>query len=168
MALYLNLDGLQSGVRRIDLTEDAASFGFPSGDAEFAEPLRLALQVTRDGSTVMVSGTIEAHAGLVCDRCLTPFTEVVRADLREIFHLLDGPPPYRPDEDEGIHFINRRAPRVDLAPMVREQVLLELPMKTLCRTDCLGLCPQCGANRNDGPCGCGTEARQSRTGEERR
>ena len=43
---------------------------------------------------------------------------------------------------------------LDLAPLVRDALVLELPMAPLCRDDCAGLCPQCGANRNEGQCGC--------------
>ena len=43
---------------------------------------------------------------------------------------------------------------IDLGPLVRDAVVLELPMAPLCREDCAGLCPQCGANRNEGDCGC--------------
>ena len=47
--------------------------------------------------------------------------------------------------------------RLDLGEVVREQVLLGLPLKPLCREDCQGLCPRCGKNRNAGPCGCTPE-----------
>jgi uncharacterized protein len=43
---------------------------------------------------------------------------------------------------------------IDLGPLARDAIVLELPMATLCREDCAGLCPQCGADRNEGPCGC--------------
>ena len=43
---------------------------------------------------------------------------------------------------------------LDLAPLVREDMLVSMPLQTLCRADCKGLCPQCGQNWNDGPCDC--------------
>jgi uncharacterized protein len=43
---------------------------------------------------------------------------------------------------------------VDLAPLAREAIVLALPLAPLCRPDCLGLCVDCGADLNDGPCGC--------------
>lgn len=155
MALYLNVEDLPPGIRRLEITEEAGAFEFPvEEDLEVEGPVRVALQLARDGSTVMVSGRVEVPVGLVCSRCLSPFPGEIRAEIREIYHLLDGPPPFRPDEDGEIHFVDRRSPRVDLAPVIREQVLLEIPIKALCREDCLGLCPACGANLNDGPCGC--------------
>ena len=162
MALYINLDGFQSGVKRLDFSENAASFEFPADDARVAEPVRLALQVVRDGSMVIISGKAEAEVEFDCGRCLAPITAPVEAELQEIYHFVDGPPPYRPDEDEGIHFVNRRAPRVDLGPAIREQILLELPIKPLCRPDCRGLCPECGANLNEGPCGCASRSSDPR------
>ncbi|HQP29583.1 MAG TPA: DUF177 domain-containing protein, partial [Syntrophales bacterium] len=47
---------------------------------------------------------------------------------------------------------------LDLDPIVYEQILLQIPLKILCREDCRGLCPHCGANLNDGPCRCPEEA----------
>ena len=49
------------------------------------------------------------------------------------------------------------AHEVDLTEPVRQSVLLEIPMKPLCRPDCAGLCPHCGKNRNEGPCDCQEE-----------
>ncbi len=53
---------------------------------------------------------------------------------------------------------------IDLAPLVRELSLLALPIKVLCRPDCLGLCQECGANLNDGDCGCDDERHRSASG----
>jgi uncharacterized protein len=58
-------------------------------------------------------------------------------------------------EDLSFGFYERE--EVDLAPLVRETMILALPTKPLCREDCRGLCPRCGANRNGGECGCRQE-----------
>ena len=47
---------------------------------------------------------------------------------------------------------------IDLAPLVRDTVLAALPIRNLCRPDCKGLCPKCGADLNQGDCGCDREA----------
>ncbi len=62
------------------------------------------------------------------------------------------PKPEEPD----VFFIDE-AHRLDLEDPMREYALLSIPMLPLCREDCKGLCPQCGANLNDGPCDCDTE-----------
>jgi uncharacterized protein len=52
--------------------------------------------------------------------------------------------------------------QIDLGPMVREEVLLAIPDAPLCRPDCPGLCPSCGAELADGPCGCDPVVRDER------
>jgi uncharacterized protein len=154
MPLYINLDAFEPGVHALDLREDASSFGFSGSDVEFVEPLHLALRLVRDGSTVVVSGQVEAEGRLACHRCLRPFKASLEAELHEIYHLVEGHAPPRADDDEGLHFVNRRASRVDIAPAVREQVLLEIPIKVLCDEGFRGLCPVCGVNRNEETCRC--------------
>jgi uncharacterized protein len=59
--------------------------------------------------------------------------------------------PLSPPEDDSVYMIDGHHV-VDLDEAVREQVLLNLPMRALCSTDCAGLCPICGKNLNEGPC----------------
>jgi DUF177 domain-containing protein len=59
---------------------------------------------------------------------------------------------------EDLEFSYYDGEEVDLTPLIREQTLLALPTRPLCREDCRGLCPRCGANLNQGDCGCPTEA----------
>jgi uncharacterized protein len=58
-------------------------------------------------------------------------------------------------EGEGYYLVPARAQEIDLRQALREEVLLALPQFVECRPDCKGLCPTCGANLNEGPCGCG-------------
>jgi len=58
---------------------------------------------------------------------------------------------------EDLEFSLYEGEEVDLGPLIREQVLLALPTRPLCRDDCRGLCPQCGINLNHAECGCRVE-----------
>ena len=58
------------------------------------------------------------------------------------------------DEDPGCYAIPERARELDLRDALREELLLAVPQFVECRPDCRGLCPECGANLNAGPCGC--------------
>jgi uncharacterized protein len=60
--------------------------------------------------------------------------------------------PLPPPEDDAVYMIDGHH-EIDLAEAVREHVLLNLPLRPLCRPDCAGLCPVCGKNLNQGPCG---------------
>ncbi|MEP7343686.1 MAG: DUF177 domain-containing protein [Gemmatimonadaceae bacterium] len=96
------------------------------------------------------SGTIEGSVATTCRRCLTSVT----APVKEEVHLLFA----RADDDEiddpDVYVVGDRARELDLRPSVREQWLLAVPAFVLCRDDCKGLCPHCGADLNLGPCGC--------------
>jgi uncharacterized protein len=83
-----------------------------------------------------------------CRRCLRPTAGDVRAEVRELF-------VERPSEGGDSDEYPLRHAQVDLEPLAREAVLLELPAAPLCRKDCAGLCPTCGADLNEGPCTCG-------------
>jgi uncharacterized protein len=93
---------------------------------------------------VSVTGTVSAPWVGACRRCLAPASGELRMAVRELYtDEGDGEDTYRLEGDD-----------VDLEPLVRDAVLLELPQAPVCREDCAGLCPWCGAERNQGPCGC--------------
>jgi uncharacterized protein len=104
---------------------------------------------------VMVTGTVRAPWQGICRRCTVP----VRGDLviavRERFTQPGGrygdPGDEPADDDEAYPIVGDE---LDLRPMVRDAVVLELPMTPLCEEDCQGLCPGCGADRNQEPCRC--------------
>ena len=93
---------------------------------------------------VSVTGTVRAPWSGSCRRCLGPASGTLAVAVRELFTPGgDGDETYPLDDDV-----------VDLEPLVRDAVLLELPTAPLCRPDCRGLCPACGADRNVAPCSC--------------
>jgi len=93
---------------------------------------------------VSVVGAVDAPWAGTCRRCLAPTAGTVHVAVRELYtEGGDGEETYPLEDDE-----------VDLEPLVRDAVLLELPVTSLCRPDCKGLCPSCGADWNEGPCDC--------------
>lgn len=92
---------------------------------------------------VMVTGTVRAPWRGVCRRCTTPVGGELVVPVAERF--LDEP-------DEESYPVTDDV--LDLAPLVTDAVLLELPLAPLCREDCAGLCPWCGNDRNLEPCAC--------------
>jgi uncharacterized protein len=94
---------------------------------------------------IEVAGTVTAPWVGICRRCTVPLSGELRVEVRERF----APGPVSEDDMYPI-----ADDTIDLGPMVRDAVVLELPMAPLCREDCAGLCPQCGADRNEGACGC--------------
>jgi uncharacterized protein len=76
----------------------------------------------------------------------------LHAEVRELYRPRNG--AVGDDEDEDTYPLTGE--QLDLAPLVRDALLLSLPLAPLCRPDCAGLCPVCGAELAEGPCGCDT------------
>jgi uncharacterized protein len=95
-----------------------------------------------------VSGTVRAAWTGECRRCLRPVGGDLAAEVRELYRpRAEGEP-----EDEDTYALG--VDHLDLAPLARDAVLLTLPLAPLCRADCPGLCPTCGADLAEGDCGC--------------
>ena len=100
---------------------------------------------------VMVTGTVAAPWRGMCRRCASPVDGVLRIPVRERF-TEPGAGYGDPEDDEAYPIVEDE---LDLGPMVRDAVVLELPLAPLCREDCRGLCPHCGCDRNEEACDCG-------------
>jgi uncharacterized protein len=97
---------------------------------------------------IALAGTITVPWRGQCRRCLRPVAEALVVDVDERYAEL-------PTEHDDAFPIEHG--QIDLAPMVREQVLLAVDDPRLCRSDCPGLCPVCGADLVAGPCRCSTD-----------
>lgn len=130
---------------------------------EGIKPLGLlvgAAQFIRTGEGIFVTGRLQIELEVVCVRCLEPFPLTVEIEIEETFYpTVDVNTGVRLSleevEDEAV-LINEHH-ILDLTEVVRQQILLALPMNPLCKPECLGLCPYCGQNINEGPCACRDE-----------
>ncbi|GMR11765.1 MAG: hypothetical protein BMS9Abin28_2607 [Anaerolineae bacterium] len=107
--------------------------------------LRGILRLTRTGEGLYIEGPLESEAELDCDRCLTPLKHPLAVELGELLYY---PPRPGSDASEGVPATGI----LDLRPLVREHFLLDMPMHALCRSDCKGLCTECGGNLNETIC----------------
>ena len=95
-------------------------------------------------------GHIAGDITVPCRRCLTEAHAQVQADST----LICAEPDETNEDDPDIYLIDPAGRDLDLRPAIREEWLLAQPRFVLCREDCQGLCPKCGADLNDGACGC--------------
>lgn len=133
-----------------------------STEVEFAEPplVDLSLRTTGDGG-IHVTGDIRATVVLSCRRCL----EAVERELEVAVDWLFEPGLDEDAEDEGVFALDDEDEgELDLAPKVREELLLEVPAYPLCGEDCRGLCPVCGTDLNESSCDCDTSEVDPRWG----
>jgi uncharacterized protein len=147
------------------LEDDPVTFDekFPPGqvdDAVLGLKQVADLQVTGVASAIEreihVVGNLSTEVQMECGRCLEPLVMAVKRK----FDLFYVPMEERPEEDEQavprgeeeLGFYDGEA--LVLEDVAKEQVLLSLPMRGVCREDCKGLCPHCGINRNRETCSC--------------
>ena len=133
-------------IRRIELDYPSIKLS----DDLTLTPLKGVITATRTTEGIYIQGELESAAALECVRCLTETIVSLDFTLDELFYY---PPQSAPP---GENYVGEDG-MIDLAPLVRELSLLSRPIKVLCRPDCLGLCQECGANLNDGDCGCDDE-----------
>lgn len=124
---------------------------FAGLDVELASPLEVRgrLQATAEGEYFW-RGQITGRVRTTCRRCLGEGEAPVDASLSVMFSA----DPAAAD-DPSVYPIEERSRQIDLRPAIREELALAAPAFPLCRENCAGLCPTCGADLNAGPCGCG-------------
>ncbi|MBO0728221.1 MAG: DUF177 domain-containing protein [Acidimicrobiaceae bacterium] len=107
---------------------------------------------------VEVSGHVRAPWAGLCRRCLRPVTGELDTAVRELYRPASPAPKFgaasAPDASEDEETYPLGGDLLDLAPLARDALLLALPLAPLCRPDCAGLCPTCGADLNEGLCAC--------------
>ena len=122
---------LNEEIRPCDLDLDIGIMHFP-------EALQLKAEVWKSGNDLTVNAHLEGERYFTCSLCLEEFNNLFEKDIT-------------------LHYDIKGLESVTLDPDLRDEIVLEHPIRVLCRPDCRGLCAFCGANLNDGPCGCKTE-----------
>ncbi len=107
-------------------------------------PIELDLRLESVVEGVLVTGTARAQLQGECVRCLTDIFDEMEIDVMELFVY----PGSEATEDEASRLVGDL---IDLEPLIRDAVVLDLPFQPLCRDDCAGLCVTCGADLNDDP-----------------
>jgi len=152
-----------------DITAEAKETTFPapaapinealsgSGGGEFRieAPVTVAASYYRAGTEVFFDGELIATMHATCARCAEEFS----TPTARPFHFILAPRVLFDDADgaadaDTAGYAHYDGDVIDLGPLIREEMLLGLPTRALCREDCRGLCPRCGANLNEGACRC--------------
>ncbi|PZN12964.1 MAG: DUF177 domain-containing protein [Bacillota bacterium] len=133
----------------------------PGGTIAASEPVRLRFRLTHTGERQLwLEARLTARARLTCDRCLEPFDTVLTAEYEELYRPRpeDAGPGDEPEDTGEARVIYYDEDVIDLREGIRQNLLLAMPLKQLCRDDCRGLCPHCGQNLNEHACDCEEDA----------
>lgn len=134
-------------------TYDLASLTHCSNEYRFRSPLSYSVHISNTGGALYVGGRVEGDATVDCVRCLEPASYHVCGEIEGYF-LISGSGRELTEEEEDEYEILSEDHVIDLEPLLRAALVLELPFSPLCDDDCKGLCPTCGANLNMESCLC--------------
>jgi len=154
--MEIKVSEIQPEGMTVEFTQDASEFDGLGEDVKAAGAVSAKFRVNKTGSTVTLDGVMDASLELVCSLCGKPFTFPAGArfqlDLNPMELLGAEDERELHSDDMDVEFY--KGDVIDLSWLLREQMLLQVPMKPVCKEGCLGLCQFCGQDLNEARCGC--------------
>lgn len=137
---------------------DADTLSAGPDEYRLSDGIAWSVDVTNTGEALLVEGSAKTVATTACSRCLEDVTYDLDGDVEGYFLIEPSANDEESDEEEDFDAeefdVLPESHIIDLEPLIMAGLLMDVPNMPLCRDDCKGLCPRCGANLNDGPCGC--------------
>jgi uncharacterized protein len=162
--VFITVEQLQEHPVRFDETFAPGQIDYAIEDLLPVAALKVQGTASLLDQEIHVKGRLETELESTCARCLEPVRQVVKRSFDLYYHPLAEVPQEdevevpRGEEELGFY----QGDGLLLDDVAKEQVLLALPLRILCREDCKGLCPHCGGNRNQVPCNCRTHTHDPR------
>ena len=157
--MYIEIKEIGPEGLSVDRTMLCPTLPLEGGVDARLERARITGELFRQEGRISFSGDIGTVATLPCSRCLDAYPLPLELHFDLLYTTapdVAGKRETRVSED-AITLAHFDGERIDLTELLSEQIYLGLPLKPLCRPDCYGLCPRCGANRNLTPCTCQEE-----------
>lgn len=126
-------------------------------------PVHGNMTISSTGQVLLLEGTLDTEIEMVCYRCGCTYRQPIHGDFQEEFVVRPAQAPGKgPRVEEGeempdVRLFFEGTLDLNLDELLRQSILLALPLKPLCADDCQGLCPKCGHRLSEGPCGCAPE-----------
>ena len=105
------------------------------------------IKVIKINDCLLATGRLNCDLRLICDRCLEEVDQKTPIRLESCYYI-------DRKEHPAEEFLVDKYGQIDLTEAVREEIILNTSLKNLCKSDCLGICPECGENKNSGKCQC--------------
>ncbi len=155
--MKINIQNLTDGLHEISEQVEPL---FVSKELQRFYPEICQVDVTLDkfGKDYRVDVHLTTTAHYICHRCLSPYTAKFDVRQRQLYQI--GAVPGGGDAD--IVELSTNAIEIDISPLMKEMIILNHPIKMLCKEDCKGICPNCGADWNHEVCRCGEEVADPR------
>jgi len=154
--MIIDLDSVGKIAKSIAIAFDPAEINLEGEDATLTGKTEFSGETQRIDGKAHIRGTVKADFELNCTRCLEPVAKHIDVSFDDVFVDASEEPDAN-ESEVGIEELDESPlpdGKIDIAEVVREQILLALPDQVFCKEDCKGLCPKCGANRNLIDCKC--------------
>jgi uncharacterized protein len=155
--MKIQIAGLSEGIHNFRFREPVAEVGLGE---EFHGDVTVDAMLEKSGRQFYLKAEVRATGEFSCDRCTAPFSLPLQA-VYQMYYVWDPKEAELRDQSE-VQVIPMGLPVIDLADEVRQTVVLAVPLKLLCRTECKGLCARCGADLNKESCSCSPEGVDAR------
>ena len=162
--LQIHFDEIPADGLWLEITDES---WFPDHDVTKKGPVAATIYLEKRGERVLVEGTIKTIFVLECDRCLESFYLPVENKFKVDLELADKamlkehPIAEHSCSSNEMDVMFLDEPLIDIFYVLQQQVYLALPDKKICKPECQGLCPKCGANLNEERCKCSTAPESS-------
>jgi uncharacterized protein len=162
--MRIELDKLESHGGKFAHVYELNELPLNDPEVKLVEPGNVSGRIRRAGTEVELQGVLSARLETVCGRCLRQVQLPISTEFTERFvqAVSWGAEEQHELSPEDLNVAVFDGEAIDLDDLVREELLLALPANVLCREDCRGLCPVCGADRNLSECQCGDKEIDSR------
>jgi len=134
--MKIDINRIPTGGLTLEEEIPPAALDLETEIVKFRSPVRIRADISKITNALTMRLVLNARICMNCARCLNEFEIVFKKDLQ-----LNYP-------------INKTEMVIDLDPDIRQEIILDYPIKPLCNPDCKGLCPKCGINLNEGDCNC--------------
>jgi uncharacterized protein len=156
--MILNLRALENLPARVTLTADAGQLQVEGVGFAAVGTITADFDVVPGDHAYYCHGKVVSEARLECSRCLEPFMVTLCGEIDfSVQEVVDEAAVRRDDVPDNELLVPAGVSEIDISGPVREALLLEIPLKPLCREDCRGLCPICGVDHNKETCECKVE-----------
>ncbi|MCF8720560.1 YceD family protein [Nitrospina gracilis] len=158
MSLIIDIDDIpEDRPLELDLTESVDQFAVDPEAGSLKGAVRVQGSLIRSNRDVYLAGEVETVMAMTCSRCLEAFEMDVETPITATFIPAPDPDSLEAEQelvDSDIEIEYYKDQKIDLTQPVYDQIMLSLPMVQLCRDDCKGICPKCGASLNREVCRC--------------
>lgn len=136
--MKININQILPGGLTLEEEFEASSLDLETEIVRFQRPIKIKAIFSKITNAVTADIVLIYSIHAACSRCLGEFVVDLKKNLKLNYPI---------DKFESV---------IDLDPDIREEIILDYPLKPLCNPDCKGLCPKCGKNLNEGGCSCGS------------